>query len=220
MILGLPEGNLLIDTAPDLRTQLLREQIGVVHAVLFTHEHADHVMGLDDLRLFPFYIGHPVPVYCETAVEQRIRLAFDYAFREEAPTHAGAVPQLALQRLTLEPFSVLGASITPIRLRHGPKFETLGFRLGNVAYCTDTNGIPPESMRLLRGLDVLILDALRPRPHTTHFSLEQAIAVAHELQPTRTIFTHICHELDHDPTNARLPTGMELGWDGLRIGLS
>jgi phosphoribosyl 1,2-cyclic phosphate phosphodiesterase len=219
-LVGLPQGNLLIDTPPDLRQQLLREKVGVAHAVLYTHEHADHLFGLDDLRLFPFYLGHPVPLYCEEQVESRIRKSFDYAFQAEEPTHVGAVPQLQFHRIGTGPFELLGARITPIRLKHGPKFEVLGFRIGNVAYCTDTNSIPPESLELLRGLDVLILDALRHRPHQTHFSLEQAIAVSRELTPKRTIFTHICHDLGHAATNAALPAGMELGYDGQRIELS
>jgi phosphoribosyl 1,2-cyclic phosphate phosphodiesterase len=218
-LVGLPEGNLLIDTPPDLRQQLLREQVGIVHAVVFTHEHADHIFGLDDLRLFPFYLGHPVPIYCEPLVEERIRKSFDYAFSDAEPTHAGAAPQLAFQTIGLEPFEVLGASVIPLRLHHGPRFDVLGFRIGNVAYCTDTNDVPPESMDLLQGLDVLILDALRHRPHVTHFSLEQAVAVAEQLRPKRTIFTHICHDLGYAETNASLPAGMELGYDGMRIAI-
>ena len=219
-IVGLPEGNLLIDTPPDLRFQLLREQIGIVHAVLFTHEHADHLFGLDDLRLFPFYLGHSVPLYCEPLVERRIRHSFDYAFADVEQTHQGAVPQLEFRTITTEPFNMLGSQIVPVRLRHGPRFDVLGFRFGSVAYCTDCNAIPPESMALLEGLDVLILDALRIRPHVTHLSLDEAIEVARKLAPRRTIFTHMSHDLGHAETNALLPTGMELGYDGMRIPLS
>ncbi len=219
VVLGLPLGNLLIDTSPDLRTQLLREKSGIVHAVLYTHEHADHLFGLDDLRLFPFYLGHAVPLYCEAQVEGRIRKSFDYAFTDIAPTHSGAIPQLTFEPITTQPFELLGARITPIRLTHGPRFQVLGFRVGNVAYCTDTNYIPEESWPLLEGLDVLILDALRNRPHATHFSLQEAITVAERVQPKRTLFTHISHELDHDLTNATLPPGMELAYDGQRLPL-
>jgi phosphoribosyl 1,2-cyclic phosphate phosphodiesterase len=194
--------------------------VGIVHAALYTHEHADHLFGLDDLRLFPFYLGHPVPLYCEEQVERRIRQSFDYAFQADEPTHVGAIPQLTFQRIGLEPFDVLGARIRPIKLKHGPRFDVLGFRLGNVAYCTDTNGIPPESLELLRGLDVLILDALRYKPHVTHFSLDEAIAVSKQLSPKRTIFTHVCHDLGHAATNAVLPAGMELGYDGQRVPLT
>jgi phosphoribosyl 1,2-cyclic phosphate phosphodiesterase len=219
-LVGLPQGNLLIDTPPDLRQQLLRERVGIVHAVLYTHEHADHLFGLDDLRLFPFYTGAPVPLYCTAKVEERIRRSFDYAFTGDEPTHQGAVPQLVFRTIGSEPFEVLGTSVTPVRLLHGPKCEVLGFRLGNIAYCTDVNAIPPESMAQLRGLDVLVLDALRYRPHVTHYSLGEAIDVARELAPRRTIFTHICHDLGHEATNRRLPAGMELGYDGMRFPLT
>ena len=218
-ILGLPGGNLLIDTPPDLRSQLLREQIGVVHSVLFTHEHADHIFGLDDLRLFQFYLGHAVPLYCEETVENRIRSSFDYAFESNRPTHAGSTPQLEFHRIGTDPFEVLGTTVIPIRLKHGPRFDVLGFRIGNVAYCTDTNEIPPESMALLEGLDVLILDALRWRSHVTHFSLEEAIEVARQLGPVRTLFTHLSHDFDHEQTNRELPEGMQLAYDGQRIPL-
>jgi phosphoribosyl 1,2-cyclic phosphate phosphodiesterase len=218
-VVGLPDGNLLIDTPPDLRTQLLREGIGIAHAVLFTHEHADHIFGLDDVRLFQFYLGGPLDLYCEEVVEQRIRCSFDYAFSQRELTHEGAVPLLRFQRISAEPFTVLGQRIVPIRLHHGPRFDVLGFRLGNLAYCTDTNGIAEDSWRLLEGLDVLVLDALRRRPHATHFSLDEAIEVARRVKPQRTYFTHISHELDHAATNAALPPGMELAYDGLRLPL-
>jgi phosphoribosyl 1,2-cyclic phosphate phosphodiesterase len=219
-ILGLPEGNLLIDTPPDLRFQLLRERTGIVHSVLFTHEHADHIFGLDDLRLFQFYLGHPVPLYCEKHVEERIRHSFDYAFRDLEHTHEGAAPQLEFHGITIEPFEVLGARVIPIRLQHGPRFEVLGFRVGNVAYCTDTNYIPPESWPLLNDLDVLIIDALRRRPHATHLSLGEAIQVAEKLKPKCTLFTHIGHDLDFEATNAGLPPGMSLSYDGQTIPLT
>jgi phosphoribosyl 1,2-cyclic phosphate phosphodiesterase len=219
-ILGLPGGNLLIDTPPDLRSQLLREQIGIVHAVLFTHEHADHLMGLDDLRLFQFYLGGPVPLFCEAVVEERIRQSFNYAFLDRLQTHAGAAPRLAFQQISADPFDALGTRVVPIRMTHGPKFDVLGFRVGDVAYCTDTNGIPPDQQQLLQGLDVLVLGALRRRPHPTHFSLDEAVELATKLSPRKTYFTHVSHELDYEATNADLPDGMELAYDGLRIPLS
>ena len=219
LVLGLPEGNLLVDTAPDLRMQLLREGIGLIHAALFTHEHADHLFGFDDLRLFQFYLGGPVPVWCEERVEQRIRQSYDYCFADVKQTHAGATPQVEFRRITTEPFGVLGARVVPLRLHHG-RFPVLGFRFGNVAYCTDTSGIPPESMALLEGLDVLILDALRLDPHPTHFSLEQAVEIARQLKPRRTLFTHMSHDLEYEATNALLPPTMQLAHDGLRLPLT
>lgn len=219
IILGLPEGNLLVDTSPDLRNQLLREEIGIVHAVLYTHEHADHLFGLDDLRLFPFYLGHSVPLYCEPHVEARIRHSFDYAFSATPPTHSGATPRLEFKTIGLEPFSVLGMEVVPVRLHHGPRFEVLGFRFGNIAYCTDTNNIPPESMERLQDLDVLIIDALRYQPHVTHYSLDQAVAIAEQLRPKRTLLTHTSHELDYHAVNASLPDGIEMAYDGMRLTL-
>ena len=220
MALGLPGGNLLIDTPPDLRTQLLREGIGVVHAVLYTHEHADHVFGLDDLRLMQFYLGGPVPLYCEPKVEQRIRRSFDYAFQKGDHLHPGANPQLAPRTIVLEPFEILGANVIPVRLDHGPQTPVLGFRFGNVAYCTDTCGIPPDSMDLLAGLDVLVLDCLRRHPHVTHFGLEQALDVVAQLRPKQALFTHMSHDLEHEATNAELPPGVELAYDGLEVPLT
>jgi phosphoribosyl 1,2-cyclic phosphate phosphodiesterase len=220
VILGLPGGNLLIDTSPDLRQQLLREKVGIVHAVLYTHEHADHIFGLDDLRLMQFHLGGPVPLYCEPVVEARIRKSYDYAFQPAEQLHRGAVPQLVFHSIGLEPFEVLGTRVMPIRLHHGKRFQVLGFRIGNVAYCTDANAIPPESMDRLRGLDVLMLDALRPTGHATHFSLEQAIEVAKELAPRQTYFTHMSHELEQETTDAKLPPSMSLAYDGQRIPLT
>ncbi len=220
IIVGLPKGNLLIDTSPDLRAQLLREGIGIVHAVLYTHEHADHIFGLDDLRLFPFYLGHAVPLYCVPVVQQRIRRSFDYAFTNVEHTHEGAVPRLAFHSIDPDqPFTVLDTEIRPIRLKHGPRFDVLGFRIGDFAYCTDTNEIPESSWPLLEGLDTLVLDALRHRPHPTHFNLEQALETVARLRPKRTYFTHICHDLDHQTTNQSLPEGVALAHDGLRIPL-
>jgi phosphoribosyl 1,2-cyclic phosphate phosphodiesterase len=220
VVLGLPQGHLLIDTPPDLRWQLLREGVGIVHAVLYTHAHADHLYGLDDLRMFSYYLNKRVPLCCEDWVEARIRQAFDYACAaDEEPFHPGGIPLVEFRRIDTAPFELLGARVVPIRLGHG-KGCVLGFRVGNVAYCTDTNHIPPESWPLLEGLDVLILDALRDRPHPTHFSLPEAIEVARKLAPRRTLFTHIGHELEHGSAMARLPAGMELAYDGLRVPLS
>ena len=219
-ILGLPGGNLLIDTSPDVRQQLLRERVGIIHSVLYTHEHADHVYGLDDLRMMQFYLGGPVPLYCEPRVEQRIRKSFDYAFQSPERLHKGAIPQLAFHTIGLEQFEVLGARVTPLRLDHGPAVPVLGFRFGNVAYCTDTRGIPPESMELLADLDVLILDCLRRQPHATHFGLDEALAVAKELGPKRTLLTHLSHDLEHEVTSAELPNGVELAYDGLAVPLT
>lgn len=212
------DGLILIDTAPDMRTQLLREKIPLVHAVVYTHEHADHLFGLDDLRLFPFRLGAPVPLYCEQSVEARIRKSYDYAFSDREPTHPGATPQLEFETINhTDPFNVLGVEFQPLRLSHGPHFDVLGFRIGNFAYCTDTNSIPEVSMNLLSGLDTFVIDALRWTKHPTHFSVPEACSVAEQIQAKKTFLTHICHDLEHEETNASLPPGVELAYDGLRF---
>jgi len=215
----LPAGNLLIDTPPDLRFQLLREGIGIVHAVLFTHDHADHIFGLDDLRLFPFRLGGPVPLYCEPLVQQRIERSFDYAFDSGPQTHSGAIPSLEFVTIGLQSIEVLGATVRPLRLLHGPKFQVLGFRIGNIAFCTDTNEIPEASFGVLEGVEYLVLDALRFTPHPTHFNVEQAVEVARRVSPRQTYLTHLCHDLDHETTCQSLPDGIDLAYDGLRIPL-
>ena len=162
-----------------------------------------------------------MPLYCEAKVEDRIRKSYDYAFSTEAQTHPGAVPQLAFHRIGLEPFEVLGARIVPIRLNHGRRFEVLGFRIGNVAYCTDANSIPPESMERLTGLDVLILDALRPRGHATHFSLEEAMEVAKRAcAAANVLHAHVARAGARARRTQLLPAGMALAYDGLRIPLT
>ena len=218
-IIGLQAGNLLIDTSPDLRTQLIRERIGLVHAVAYTHEHADHIFGLDDLRLFPFYIGGPVPLFCRPEVERRIRHSFDYAFSDHPETHVGSRPQLVFESFDESPFEVLGTTVTPIPMRHGPNCEVMGFRIGDVAYCTDTNEIPPASLEKLQGLDTLVIDALRYTPHPTHYSVDQAIEIARQVKPRRTYLTHMAHEIDYAKASRELPMGIEPGFDGLQIGL-
>jgi phosphoribosyl 1,2-cyclic phosphate phosphodiesterase len=218
-IVGLEQGNLLIDTPPDLRTQLIRERIGLVHAVLYTHDHADHIFGLDDLRLFPFYIGGPVPLYCQTQVERRIRQSFDYAFSNLPETHTGSRPRLEFATIDESPFEVLGTKIIPIPMRHGPNCNVLGFRIGDIAYCTDTNGISPASLELLQGLDTLVIDALRYTEHPTHFSIDQAIQVARQVKPRRTLLTHMAHEIDYETALGELPPGIEPAYDGMQIQL-
>ena len=218
VLVGLPGGNLLIDTAPEMRLQLVRERVGMVHAIAFTHHHADHLFGLDDARLFPRAIGGPVPIFCEPETEQTIRSVFHYAFEGRAASiPTGGVPQLRFERIGPGVrFEVLGQSVLPIRLDHG-RFRVLGFRIGGLAYCTDVSRIPEQSWPLLEGLDTLILDALRPEPHPTHFHLEQALAAIERLRPGRSYLTHLSHSFDHGPTEATLPPRVALAYDGLAL---
>jgi phosphoribosyl 1,2-cyclic phosphate phosphodiesterase len=218
VLMALPGGNLLIDTTPEMRLQLLRERVRRVHAIVFTHHHADHLFGLDDARLFPRWLGGPVPIYCEASTEECIRRVFHYAFQEGSDRPAsGFVPKMKFLRI--EPgtaFEVLGERVLPIRLEHGP-FPVLGFRIGGMAYCTDVSRIPDESRELLRGLDVLVLDALRYEPHPTHFSISEALEAAASLAPRRTYLTHLSHCFDHGATQAGLPENVWLAHDGLSL---
>lgn len=217
-VLGLPGGTLLLDTTPDLRMQLLRERIRRIDAVLYTHDHVDHLYGLDDVRPLCSFAGRTMPLYCEERVERRIRRAFDYAF-EPAPVPGGGIPQVEFHRISTAPFDLLGARIVPLRLRHGV-FDVLGFRVGNLAYCTDTNEIPPETWPLLTGLDTLVIDCLRSSRHPTHFSLAEALEVAARAGARRTLLVHMSHELGHAATAAGLPAGVELSHDGLAVPLT
>jgi phosphoribosyl 1,2-cyclic phosphate phosphodiesterase len=218
VLITLPNGNLLIDTTPEMRVQLLRERIGKVHAIAFTHHHADHLFGLDDARLFPRHIGGPVPIYCEPDTEQAIRRVFHYAFSEYAARiPSGGVPQLRFESIGPGvPFEVLGQTILPIRLEHGHA-DVLGFRIGDLAYCTDVSRIPDASWPLLEGLDILILDALRFERHPTHFSLSEALEVIERLRPRRAFLTHLSHGFNHGPMESRLPPGVALAYDGLSL---
>ncbi|MGL6074223.1 MAG: MBL fold metallo-hydrolase [Fimbriiglobus sp.] len=218
VLLRLPAGNLLIDTTPELRMQFLREKIPLAHAVVYTHYHADHLFGLDDVRLFPVKLGKHLPLYCADDVEAVIRQCFSYAFQTiNADAPAGFVPKLEFHRIATEPFEVLGETLTPIPLKHG-RFDVLGFRIGNVAYCTDVSSIPETSWPLLENLDVLALDALRPsRPHPSHLSLEESLAIIEKLAPKRAYLTHMSHEMDYEELMQTLPKGVEPAYDGLQF---
>jgi phosphoribosyl 1,2-cyclic phosphate phosphodiesterase len=217
VLIDAPGGRLLIDTAPELRLQLLREHVPFVHAVLYTHYHADHLYGLDDVRPMPRHLGGPVPLYCTAEVEGVIRRAFAYAFGPQAEgLPAGFVPKLAFQRITAEPFEVCGERVTPIPLLHA-HFDVFGFRVGDVAYCTDVSEVPRASWPLLEGLRVLVLDALRYKPHIAHFGLDQALDVIAQFRPERAYLTHMSHELEHETVNRQLPPHVRLAYDGLRF---
>lgn len=217
VLIETPRGNILIDTTPELRLQLLREKVRLVHAVLYTHYHADHVYGLDDLRPIPKYLQRPVPVYCTQDVERRIKQAFAYAFADDGVMRSKMyLPNLTVRRITEEPFEVLGEKITPIPLIHG-HVDVFGFRIGDVAYCTDVNAIPNESWPLLQDLRVLVIDALRYRKHPAHFSLEEALDVIQRVRPERAYLTHIAHEMDHETLERQLPPNVAPAFDGLRF---
>ena len=213
-----PGGNFLIDTPPELRLQLVRERVPMVHAALFTHGHADHVTGLDDLRICSFKLDTPLPLHCEPPVAEQLRTMFGYAFRDApAGAHSFAVPRFAIE--TLEPgrgVNVLGQEVLPVRLNHG-RLPILGFRIGTLAYCTDVSAIPEESFRQLVGVETLVVDALREEPHATHFSVGEALEAAARIGAERTFLTHISCNLVHAEAEAKLPPNVRLAHDGLRL---
>ncbi len=219
VLVTLPGGRLLIDTTPEMRIQFLRERIPLAHAVLYTHYHADHLFGLDDVRLFPRRLGTPLPLYCTKEVEAVVRGTFGYAFQPaNANLPAGVVPKLEFRTITpTEPFEALGQTITPVPLVHG-RFDVLGFRFNTVAYCTDVSRIPDASWPLLENLDVLVLDALKPgTPNPAHFSLDEALAAIERLKPRQAYLTHMGHEMDYDRLIRELPAGVSPAHDGLQF---
>ena len=191
----------LIDTTPDFRQQALRAQIERVDAILFTHSHADHVMGLDDVRPFNYQQGGVIPVHGSEEAIAAIRRSFHYIFDEGATESSR--PRLATHAFDGAPIDLYGLEFTPVRLNHG-KGTAFGFRFGRAAYLTDFIVLPDSSMALLEGLDELVLDALRDIPHPMHQTVEQALALIDRLKPRRAWFTHIAHDLPHAETNARL----------------
>jgi len=207
----------LIDAGPDLRTQLIRESVRMIDGVVFTHAHADHILGLDDLRIFGFRSKKAVPLYCEEMVERTIRRTFAYAFDPKTDT-VHSKPMLDFHTISTEPFKLSGLTITPIRFIHG-SLPVFGYRINNVAFCTDVSFIPEESWPLLENLDVLILGAIREEPHPAHFNLDQALKVVEHVCPKKAFFTHIAHNLGHRVTTDRLPEHVELAYDGLTIPL-
>jgi phosphoribosyl 1,2-cyclic phosphate phosphodiesterase len=202
----------LVDAGPDLRQQALTHDLRRVDAILFTHGHADHILGLDETRRFTVVRRRAMPCWGDPATLDDIRKTFSYVF-DPATARGGGLPDLELI-----PFdgsaTINGHPVRGVPILHGTR-PILGFRFGPFAYLTDCSRIPDESWPLLHNLDVVVLDALRERPHPTHFSLSEAIEAAHRIAARRTLFTHICHDLGHAETNARLPRGMELAYDGL-----
>ena len=207
---------ILIDTTPELRMQCVRNGVRRIEAVLFTHFHADHVVGLDDLRRFNDLQKRSLTCYGDAATVLGLRQMFSYAF-EHLPNYPSTKPQLELQTID-GAFDVCGVPIIPIPLYHGP-LPVLGFRFGPFAYCTDCSRIPDESMQLLKGVEILVIDGLRWRPHPTHFNIEQATDAARQIGARQTYFTHIAHDLPHAATNDSLPDGTALGYDGQIIEL-
>ena len=204
--------SILVDTSTDLRMQALTHDVRRVDAILFTHTHADHVFGLDDVRRFNQMQKSPIPCYADRATAATLRQIFSYIF-QPPEQRGGGLPQISLFHIG-GPFTLGSVDIVPVRVWHG-RMPVLGFRIGSFAYLTDCNRIPDESWPLLDGVRTIVIDALRHRPHSTHFSVSEALDVAARIGATRAYFTHICHDLPHAETCAQLPAGVELAYDGL-----
>lgn len=203
----------VIDTTPDFRTQALRAGIRRLDAVLYTHSHADHIMGMDDVRPFNFGREEPLPAYGDAATLADLRRVFRYAF--DGSAQLSAVPRVGLHELA-GAFDLFGVRIEPLPVLHGT-LPVLGYRFGDSAYVTDFSEIPAPTLERLRSLDLLILDALRVRPHPTHSHLANSLRLVEELRPRRAYFTHIAHDLAHAATEAGLPAGTHLAYDGLTL---
>ncbi|PYQ13996.1 MAG: MBL fold metallo-hydrolase [Acidobacteria bacterium] len=202
---------ILVDSSSDFRQQALRHRIDHLDAVLYTHCHADHVMGLDDLRIYNFRQRADLPVYGSAGTLEDLRRTFWYAFADTQ--EGGGKPRLDLRAVGV-PFDLFGVQVVPVPLWHGD-LEVFGYRIGSFAYCTDCNRIPPASLRTLEGLEVLVMDALRPTPHPTHFSLPETLALLADLKPKLAYLVHMSHDIEHRTTEETLPPSIHLAYDGL-----
>lgn len=203
---------ILIDVPPDLRTAVLANDLPRVDAILLTHAHADHIMGMDDVRRFNDIFKRQIPCYAAAKWLEMARRCFSYA---DHPFRTDGWPSIGFEVID-GPREICGALVRPVPIQHGREM-ILGYRIGKLAYCTDCSGIPESSMPLLEGLDVLVLDALRYSPHFAHFNIDQAVEMIGRLKPRRAILTHIAHEVMHARASSQLPAGVELAYDGLRV---
>jgi phosphoribosyl 1,2-cyclic phosphate phosphodiesterase len=213
--LDLEGGTVVVDTSPDFREQALTFGLERVDAVLYTHPHADHVFGLDDLRGFNFRQRTSIPCYGSAATMARLRQIFAYVF--EDGQEGGGKPQLEFVDVR-EPFELLGETVVPVPVEHG-EMEVFGYRIGDFAVVTDVGRIPEASFARLAGVRVLVLSALRYRPHPTHFTIEEACAAAARIGAERTLLTHIAHDVDHTDVRFALSPSVEIGHDGLVVEL-
>lgn len=209
--------SILIDTSTDLRQQALRAKIPRIDAVLFTHPHADHCHGIDELRSYNFLQNGSIPAYGNAWTSQELLSKFEYVFKA-GPVEGGGKPQLDFKLIDskVESFEVAGIPVTPISLQHGSK-ECLGYRFDSVAYITDCSYIASSSLDRLKGLSVLVLDCLRLEKHGTHFNLDQALEAISQLRPKKTFLTHLGHDFDYTRWAKKLPKGISLAYDGLKI---
>lgn len=211
-----PHTSLVVDTGPDFRYQMLRQNVKRLDAVLFTHPHKDHIAGLDDIRAFNYLTKKPMDVYADSLTEEALRRDFYYAFSD---TKYPGLPELNMHTFTIDPFTIGDISIVPILVWH-LKMPVMGFRFGKFTYITDANFIDAESREKIKGSEIMVLNTLRKQKHVSHFTLEEAIAIVKELQVPRAYFTHISHQMGlHDVIESELPEGMHLAYDGLVLEL-
>ena len=211
-----PTTTIVVDTTPDFRYQMLRADVKKLDAVLFTHPHKDHIAGLDDVRAFNFFQHRAMPIYANELTIEALMREFGYAFAQK---RYPGVPNLELQTITLEPFTIGDIPVTPILVWH-LKMPVYGFRFGNFTYITDANRIEEGEQEKIRGSKVVVLNALRRENHISHFTLSEAIALVHELHIETAYFTHISHQLGfHHVVEKELPNGMHLAYDGLVVNL-
>lgn len=208
----------IIDTSSDFRHQMLTHSVLEIDAVVYTHHHFDHIGGFDDLRPYAFRRGAAVPIYAMPETIQVLRSTFPYAFGLVESTGA-SIPNVTVHEIDTAPFVIGDIDFQPIPMRHGQRMRVNGYRIGSFAYCTDTNHIDASSMKMLEGLDALILDGLRWDPHPTHFMIEESLAIIDRLRPKRAYLTHIAHQILHAVDSAKLPPGVEFCYDGLTISL-
>ncbi len=208
--------NILIDSGPDLRIQALRENINRVDAVLYTHTHADHLHGIDDLRAFCQIQRTQIPLFAKEDAVDHIKAKFGYTLRD--PTNFWELPVLRIETVT-KPFTLFEKLITPIAVMHG-RSQILGYRIGNLAYMTDVSEIPEASFDLLKGLDIILLDCLRETTHPTHINLEQSLAYISRINAKQSYMIHMTHELEYEALSRKLPNSVSVGYDGLKLTFS